>query len=196
MRISEQEFRRKPLRAHTFLNGVPLHDVWLFRLPGGGDSRTLGDFKALWQSSRVQQVNPFVSGLFKLRSTLGKRLGWDKEKVGNSGLSYIHRLNESDRTRSLDKPGSPSIGPFRCVYSFDNEALDEVINGTVHAFSLMAMEPSTNGYTVFWAIYVKKINWFTPLYMAMIAPFRRLIVYPTIIRKMERSWVFVYGGQV
>jgi len=31
--ISTQEFERLPLRVHTFLAGVPLHDVWSIDLP-------------------------------------------------------------------------------------------------------------------------------------------------------------------
>jgi hypothetical protein len=31
--ISESEFVRLPLRAHQFLAGVPLHDVWAVDLP-------------------------------------------------------------------------------------------------------------------------------------------------------------------
>src|SRR6266487_348866 len=31
--VSTQEFERLPLRVHTFLAGVPLHDVWSVDLP-------------------------------------------------------------------------------------------------------------------------------------------------------------------
>src|SRR5437762_9669731 len=32
-RVSTQEFERLPLRVHSFLTGVPLHDVWYVDLP-------------------------------------------------------------------------------------------------------------------------------------------------------------------
>ncbi len=67
------------------------------------------------------------------------------------------------------------------------------MNATVHAFSLMAMEPAMDGYTVYWAIYVKKTNWLTPIYMTLIDPFRRHIVYPAITKKLERAWTSAYG---
>jgi hypothetical protein len=82
------------------------------------------------------------------------------------------------------------------VYAFENETLEEVINSTVHAFSLMAMEPAANGYIVYWAIYVRKTNWWTPFYMALIDPFRYIFVYPAIIKKMEQAWVSAYPGGV
>jgi hypothetical protein len=31
--ISTQEFERRPLRVHSFLAAVPLHDVWSIDLP-------------------------------------------------------------------------------------------------------------------------------------------------------------------
>jgi len=33
------------------------------------------------------------------------------------------------------------------------------------------------------------------LYMAAIAPFRRLVVYPAIIRRVQRAWAERYGGE-
>ena len=193
MRIKREEFQQKALRVHSFLTDVPPHDVWAFHLHGGGDGRTLRDFRALWSPDNVQQISPVVRGLFKLRRALGSLLGWDGEKHAAAGSSYVHRLTDADRARSLDKSESPAIGPFWSIYAFENEVLEETINATVHAFSLMAMEPATDGYTVYWAIYVKKASWLTPIYMTLIDPFRRHIVYPAIIKKLERAWTSAYG---
>ncbi|MDA2933944.1 DUF2867 domain-containing protein [Acidobacteria bacterium AH-259-D05] len=193
MRITADEFLRKNLRVHTFLADVTLHDVWILKLRGGGEGRTVRDLLSLFASSNLQETNLIVRSLFALRSGMGRMFGWDNEKYYVSSLSYAGRLTEIDRERSLGGPGSSTIGPFRLVYEFDNEALGEVINGTVHAFLLMAMEPEAHGYTVYWAIYVKKVNPLTPLYMALIDPFRRYLVYPAIIRKMEKAWVLAHA---
>jgi hypothetical protein len=40
-RVANREFRAKPLRVHSFLHDVPLHDAWVMRLRGGGEGRTL-----------------------------------------------------------------------------------------------------------------------------------------------------------
>jgi hypothetical protein len=37
-------------------------------------------------------------------------------------------------------------------------------------------------------IYVKKVSGLTPLYMALIDPFRRFIVYPALVRHVEQMW--------
>jgi hypothetical protein len=42
--ISPTEFYALPLRAHTFLADVPLHDVWAVDLPTHHDGVTLSEF--------------------------------------------------------------------------------------------------------------------------------------------------------
>ena len=177
-----------------------MHDVWAFRLRGG-EGRTLLDFQALLSSERMQRVNPVVGGLFKLRFTLGKLFGWDDEKRKDTPSSYVHRLTEDDRIQSLDEPGSASrvSGPLSMrwppvIYAFENEYLFEIINVTGDHFLLMAMETASEGYTVYWAVYTKRTSWLTPLYMALIDPFRRVLVYPAIINRLERTWAEAHGG--
>ncbi len=187
MRIPDEAFRQLPLRVHTFLDDVSLHDVWTIRLRGNVEGCTLREFQARFMHDNMQRVSPIVKGLFWLRGMLGEMFGWDETTPQALASSYVHRLTEADRARSLDEPGSAS-GPFRVLYAFDNEVLSEAINRTVHAFSLMAMTPAPHGYMVYWAIYVKNVSWLTPLYMTLIDPFRRLLVYPMMIRSMERTW--------
>jgi hypothetical protein len=187
MRISEEAFRQLPLRVHTFLADVPVHDVWALHLHGNIEGCTLREFQARFMHHNRQRVHPVVKSLFWLRGRLGEWFGWDQDMPQDLTSSYLQRLTDADRARSLTPPGSTS-GPFRVLYVFDNELLYEVINRTVHAFSLMAMTPAPHGHTVYWAIYVKQVSWLTPLYMALIDPFRRFLVYPLLIRNMERAW--------
>src|SRR6266496_3673298 len=42
--VSTQEFEQLPLRVHTFLAGVPLHDVWSVDLPRWRAGVTLDEF--------------------------------------------------------------------------------------------------------------------------------------------------------
>jgi hypothetical protein len=192
MQINPEEFKQKPLRAHALLADVPLHDVWKVDLPGGGAGRTLNDLQRLVKFSDLEQSNPIVDGLFRLRWLLGRWFGWDAKKHDSPVASYIHRLTLADRERSLVEPGGQD-GPFRVVYRFENESLGEIVNGTVHAFALTALEPSTNGYTLYLAVYVKQVNRFTPFYMMLIDPFRRLFVYPAMIQRMKTAWASAYA---
>jgi hypothetical protein len=43
------------------------------------------------------------------------------------------------------------------------------------------------------AVYVKPVSRFTPLYMALIDPFRRLVVYPALGRHAQRRWSPTYA---
>lgn len=195
MRVSSDEFYQKPLRVHEVLSDIPLHDVWALNLLGGGEGRTLRDFESLLSFEGMQRTNPVVSGLFKLRWRLGRWFRLDKEELEIPASSHVHRLTEDIHGQSLYEPGSV-IGPnwpVRVVYAFENEVLYEVMNFTGHHFFLMAMEPAADGYIVYWAIYVKRTSWLTPLYMTLIDPFRRIFVYPAIIKKLEQAWIARYS---
>lgn len=191
MRMTHDEFRQKPLRVHIFLSDVPLHDLWVLHLPGGGAGRTLKDFQQLLAFDDLQQVNPIVAGLFKLRWMLGRLFGWDETQRDTPAASYVHRLTSDDRQRSVVEPGSDGfLG--RIIYHFENESLTEIINRTVHAFVLLAMEQAADGYRVVLVTYVKKVSPLTPFYMALIDPFRKFLIYPAIIHKLEQAWRQTY----
>ena len=72
--------------------------------------------------------------------------------------------------------------------------MSEIRNATVHAFSCMALVPLASGYRLYWAIYVKPVSRLTPLYMVLIEPFRRFIVYPAILRRLRTRWTAAYGS--
>jgi hypothetical protein len=40
------------------------------------------------------------------------------------------------------------------------------------------------GYRFYFAVFVREVSRFTPLFMAAIVPFRKLIVYPALLRKI------------
>lgn len=190
MRIDPAEFRARPLRAHTLLRDVPLEDVWAIRLRGGGPGRTIEDLGPMF-SAAIDAAPAIVQALFRLRIRMGALFGWDRERPEWSAESYAHRLTPADRARSTAAPGTPDR-PFSLVYRFEDEQLSERRNGTVHAFSSLSMRPTPDGYLAHWAIYVQPVHRFTRLYMRAIDPFRRLLVYPAIIRKVERAWAERY----
>ena len=187
MRLEPSEFRKVNLAVHAFLEDVPLHDAWIIRLRGGGPGRTVSDVLDLFARVDRSRMNPAVRALFALRARLGRLFGWDDPMHAAISPSYVTRLSEADRSRSLEKSGTER-GVWRFVYTFEDEALGEVINRTVHAFVLFALRPTTGGYTLYWAIYVKPVGKLTPPYMALISPFRRLLVYPNMIRRIEEGW--------
>jgi len=193
MRIDPGEFRARPLRVHALLHDVPLEDVWAIRLPGGGAGRTIQDVWAVFIAG-VEAAPPIVKGLFRLRGRIGALLGWDQQRPAWNAESYVPRLSEEDRAQSLVAPGTPD-GNFRLLYRFEDEQLSELRNATVHAFVSLSIRQTPGGYLAYLGVFVQPVHRFTRLYMGTITPFRRLVVYPAVIRKMQSAWVERYGGE-
>jgi len=191
MRVKPIDFQRLNLRCHALLSDVPLHDVWAIPLHGGGPGRSIQDARAILFGDR-RPPNLAVRGLFTLRSALGRAFGWDDERHNPPSASYVNRLTEADRAQSQDAPGTRE-GGFRVLYGLGEEALSELRNATVHAFVALALTPSPAGYTVYLAIYVKPVSRLTTFYMALIDPFRRLVVYPALGRQLQQRWSQAYA---
>jgi len=193
LRVEPAEFQQLDLRCHALLRDVPLHDVWAIPLTGGGPGRSVADARAILFGNERRQTNVAVRALFTLRWALGRAFGWDDARHNPPGLSYVHRLAETDRSRSQLIPGTRE-GSFRVLYVFGDEALSELRNATVHAFLALVLTPRAGGYTLYLGIYVKPVSRFTGLYMALIDPFRRLLVYPALARRVQRRWGVTYAS--
>ena len=184
--VSRQEFERLPLRVHDFLAGVPLHDVWAVDLPRSRSGITLNQFLRM-EGARPHTLSPAVRALLGIRFFIGRLLGWDREPAATAWGSFATRLTTSDRSKSLAAAGTRE-GHFRVVYSFENEQLLEIINRTAHAAALSALVETENTYRFYFAVYVRNVSRFTPVYMALIDPFRKLIVYPSLLRSIRARW--------
>jgi len=190
-RVEPRVYQRLELRAHALLAGVPLHDAWRVELPGGGAGRTVADVGPLLSASSLASLSPIVRALFGLRRWLGRVFRWDAPSGaipdGAGPHSFLARLTEEDRRRSLVLPGSAD-GAFTVLYVHPGEALREIRNATVHAFLVQALEPTDSGYRLFFAVHVAPVGRITRLYLAAIDPFRRWLVYPALLRHVRREW--------
>src|SRR5437773_3533706 len=124
-RISAQEFERLPLRVHTFLAGVPLHDVWAIDLPRTRSGITLDEFLRT-ASACLLTPTPVVRALLNIRLFIGRLLGWDREPATTAWEPFTKRLTTADRSKSV-APAGTREGLFRVVYRFENEQLLEEI---------------------------------------------------------------------
>ena len=106
--------------------------------------------------------------------------------------TFATRLTEADRSRSLASAGSRE-GFFRVVYRFENEQLVELINRTAHAAALSALVERGNTYRFYFGVYLRNVGRFTPFYMTLIDPFRKLIVYPSLLRSVRARWNQAFG---
>jgi hypothetical protein len=189
--ISTHAFEQVPLRVHDFLAGVPLHDVWAVDLPRARVGITLDQFRRA-AGGRLLTPSPAVRALLHIRLVVGRLLGWDREHDATVRETFAIRLTPADRSRSLE-PAGTCEGLFRIVYRFENEQLLEVINRTAHAAALSALVATPDAYRFYFGVYVRRVGPLTPVYMALIDPFRKFIVYPSLLRSVHMTWNRAFG---
>jgi hypothetical protein len=185
--ISPTEFYALPLRVHTFLADVPLHDVWAVDLPTHGDGVTLSEFLRRTSQDGINRLPPVARALIRLRLFLGRIFRLEAEPKDALAASFGSRLTPEDRARSFVVPGTPD-GLFRVVYRFENEQLLEIQNRTVHAAALSALAKKSDSYRFYFAVYVRQRTWITPFYMGLIDPFRKWIIYPAMLKTIRATW--------
>jgi Protein of unknown function (DUF2867) len=191
MRVPPAEYLHLRLRAHELLRDVPLYDVTVADLPGGGTGRSVADIRALASTAAPSRL---AKALFGLRFFLGRVFGWDRERMSPE-RSMLVRLSERDRRDSEITPGTAD-GPFLVLYQFPGEALAEIRNATVHGFLCTALARTTTGYRMYWGVYVRPVSWLTRPYLVAIEPFRRFIVYPAMLRRIRRAWIAAFGAAI
>ncbi len=185
--ISRQEFEELPLRVHEFLSGVPLHDAWLVDLPRTRSGITLDEYLRTAKARR-RIVSPPARALLGIRLFLGRVFGWDREPAAFARETFAMRLTATDLSMSL-VPAGTHDGIFRVVYRFENEQLLELMNSTAHGAMLSALFETSTAYRFYLGVYVRKVSLVTSVYMALIDPFRKLVVYPSLLRSVRAAWV-------
>ena len=184
----KEEFENLRLEAHDLLAGVPVHSLHKVVLPGGRSGMTVREINELTGFNSEKTEVGFVSeALFWMRGFIGRILGWDNDKELIESVSYLPRLTAGQREKSLIEPGKAE-GISRVLYCFENEFLAEIINRTVHCFWLAASEKTEDGYVLYMVVYVRRLNWFTPVYMALVGPVLKWIIYPSIEKSIVRNW--------
>jgi Protein of unknown function (DUF2867) len=191
VRVDVAQFRELPLEVHAILEDLSPKDVTAIDLPGGGEGRTLSDVRALAAIGELMSASPLSRALFGLRIWVGRLFGWDRPRHDPPEMSYISRVPTELQARSAVRPGTMESG-FRLLYLVGRESLAEIRNATVHAFLCATLVERPSGYRLYWAVYVKPLSRLTPVYMALIEPFRRFIVYPAMLGRVRRAWTSRY----
>lgn len=182
------KYETLPLFAHDFLTGVPMTSLYRLNLPGGPSGMTVLDIKeSIGFNTEELEAGFITKSLFWVRGLIGGVFGWDEDEELTASVSFVARLTDEERGRSRIEPGKKE-GISRVLYCFENEFAAEIINRTVHCFWVMAKEQTANGYTLYTAVYVRKLNWFTPIYMALVTPMLKWIIYPALNKSVIRNW--------
>jgi hypothetical protein len=188
MRLPDSAHTDHPWRIHEIAADFRLEDVWALPTPGGPD-----DFPLLVQGATLldpeDSASCAVRALFALRWRLGALLGWDGEDTGIGGRVPTLRDRLPDDLR--DGSTGPSFGalPFRPLYLLEDEFAAEIANETMHGVMHLGWVPDgEGGHRGQMAVLVKPNGVLGRAYMAAIAPFRHLVVYPPLLRDVGRQW--------
>ena len=178
----------RPWRIHEIAYDFRLEDVWALPVRGSReDFPLMVDHFAAGDPS--QSPSLVVRALFAIRWTVGGLLGWDDSRagLGTRVPTLRARLPEDLRDGAVG-PDFETL-PFRSLYLLEDEWAAEIANETMHGVMHIGLVPDTGGaYRAQMAVLVRPNGLLGKGYMAAIKPFRHLIVYPALMRQIEREW--------
>ncbi|MGA4845714.1 DUF2867 domain-containing protein [Streptomyces sp. G5(2025)] len=188
MKLPDTAHTSRPWRIHEITSDFRLYDVWALPTPGGPD-----DFPLLVRDTVAGDTSDSPSAvaraLFAIRWKLGKLLGWDRPEAGvGSRVATLRDRLPADLREGLAGPKFEKL-PFTSVYLTDDEWASEMSNRTVHGVMHLSWVPDgAGGHRGQMAVLVKPNGLFGKAYMAAIAPFRHLFVYPPLMRGIGETW--------
>ncbi len=189
MRLPNTAHTTQPWRIHELTRDFRLLDVWALPTPGGPD-----DFPRLVQlfasMDPSQGSSAAVRALFAIRWKVGELIGWDDPDAGlGSRVSALRDRLPADLREAPSGPEFDAL-PFTPLYMLRDEWAGEIANRTVHGVVHLSWIPdgTGGGYRGQMAVIVRPNGLFGTGYLAAIRPFRHLIVYPQMMRGIEREW--------
>jgi hypothetical protein len=187
-KLPNSEQTSRPWRIHDLVQDFRLLDVWALPTPGGPD-----DFPRLVEifasADTAESPSRASRALWAIRWKLGEIFGWDEVEASEPADRQMLRDRLPDDLRGA--PSGPVFKslPFKSVYLLDDEWAAELANKTVHGVIHLAWVPDgEGGYRGQMSVYVKPNGLFGKAYLAAIQPFRHLVVYPPMLRELERRW--------
>lgn len=172
-------------RVHEFTSDFIVEDVWALPITGGRNDfqRLLKDF--LGDSAHQTPDTFAVRALWSIRTRLGRLLRWDSEDSSSAQAASLRARLPGDLQSGPRGPQS-AHSPFSPLYLLEDEFAAELINRTVHGVLHLSWVPDGEVFRGRMAVLVKPQGRLGHAYMAAIKPFRYLIVYPAMLRKLER----------
>jgi hypothetical protein len=168
-----------------------LLDAWTVPVEGGRED--FGAFLEIMDAlDPTRSPSAATRALFRLRLRLGAMFGWDdraKQRPipGCRETSLRARLPEN--LRGSAEPAALAGGRFAPLYRTGDEWAAEIANDTVHGVLQLAwVAQGGDRYRARMGVYVKPRGRLGELYMMGIGPFRHWIVYPALLRQIERAW--------
>jgi len=130
-----------------------------------------------------------VRALFAIRWKVGELLGWEGQDAGLGSRVATLRARLPADLREAPSGPDPEALPFSPLYLLGDEWAAEIANRTVHGVVHLGwVSDGSGGYRGQMAVIVKPNGLLGTGYLAAIRPFRHLIVYPQMLRDIEREW--------
>jgi len=160
-------------------------DVWALPTPGGPeDFPRLVRLMATFDPAQTSQV---VRALFAIRWTIGRALGLDRSETGLG--SRVRSLRDRLPADLADTESDFGTHLFTPLYVTDDEFALEIANQTVHGVMHVGwVADGAGGHRGQMAVLVRPNGALGVAYLAAIAPFRHLVVYPLMTRDIGRAW--------
>jgi hypothetical protein len=188
MRLSKTTHTSRPWRIHELTADFRLEDVWALPTPGGPD-----DFPRLVElmssGTPSQGSSRAARTLWAIRLKVGELLGWDGPDAGlGSRVPTLRDRLPVDLRNARSGPSFLGL-PFTSLYLIEDEWAAEIANRTMQGVVHIGWVPDeTGGYRGQLAVLVKPNGRLGSVYMAAIAPFRHMVVYPEMLRQIGRGW--------
>jgi hypothetical protein len=205
IRLPNAAHESRPWRIHEIAPDFTLEDVWALPVQGGAE-----DFERaldlLFSLDPANSDSRAARSLWRFRDRLGEWFGLGRisEPVdsgqddgagelpipGTNETSLAGRLPDDLRGTAADLDfGSLPFQPLYRIAGNEAEFAAEVSNRTVHGVMHLGWIDQGNGrYQGQMAVLVKPRGPFGKGYMALIKPFRHWIVYPALMRQVDRAW--------
>jgi hypothetical protein len=186
-RLPDDAHAALPWRIHAIIPDLGIEDVWALPAQGGRD-----DFPALvtavTKGNLVEASPRLVRLLWAARWRLGSVLGWDRPG-GGLGARVASLRDRLPADLAAVAPEPLAVGPFIPLYQLPDEWAGEIANETVHAVLHLGWVPDgTGGYRGQMAVLVRPNGGLGRLYMAAIKPIRHAVIYPALLRQIDRVW--------
>jgi len=194
--------------VHELAGDFRLEDVWALPAEGARE-----DFPRLVEAIAAEDPADGSDGpadpaawaarvLWSARLKLGAVLGLDDPQKGVGSRVTLRERLPDDLRGAPAGPGFGSSLPFSSVYLLEDEWAAEIANRTMHGVLHVGWVPTAGGaddrdpdrpypagpYRGQLAILVKPNGALGRAYMTAIRPFRHRIVYPAMMRRLERIW--------
>jgi hypothetical protein len=201
MRLPNATHESRPWRIREIAPDFTVEDVWALPAHGAEDFQTLLEVMVSLDPASSGFLPPRI--LWRLRDRLGSWFGLgrisapiDHGRDEVAGEPPIPSTDETSLDGRLpddlrDTAADPDFvwTPFAPLYRTDVEFAAEPSNRTVHSvMHLTWVDRGEGRHQGQMAVYVKPRGRLGEGYMAAIKPLRYRVVYPALMREIERAW--------